>query len=196
MGAYEASTVTWDHLRLVGEGNARRPEAEETRDEGAVQPRRSQAVQHEGEAASGNGSHATTASAADAAAARRVAEVKRRGTQLIALDANAQLQREQRLRNGAGWDKATRYAAMVTRIRVEGGIADHIIPVPAASVGGIVMVPVDEKEGSPSAEAAGERRGHELPVALGVGGFGVPWRAGSIRSEQPPRRQHLLLGVF
>jgi hypothetical protein len=79
-------------------------------------------VQHEDEAASSDGSHVKTASAADAAAARRVAEAKRRGTQPIALDANAQLQRERRLRNGADWDKATRYVAMVTRIRAEGGI--------------------------------------------------------------------------
>ena len=144
------------------------------RNEGAVQPRRSRAVRHEGGAASGNGSHISTASDADVAAARRVAGVKRRGTQLITLDASVQLQREQRLRGGADWEQATRHAAKVTRIRVE-------------------------EEESPSAEAASGRRMNEhterraqideiaeraplqpsptLPAALDVVGFGSPWSA-------------------
>ena len=68
------------------------------RDEGAVQSRRSRDVQHEDEAASTDGCYSNT----ETAVARRVAEVKRRGARPIALDANAQMQRERRLRQGAG----------------------------------------------------------------------------------------------
>ena len=96
-------------------------------------------MQDEDEAASIDSSHSNTA----AAVARKVAEVKRRGAQPIALDANAQMQREGRLRKGAGWDEAAWFAAMMTRIRAEGGVTDHVamglsqrhsdvVPVPAA----------------------------------------------------------------
>ena len=99
----------------------------------------------------------------EAAVARRVAEVKRRGARFIELDANAQLQRERRLRQGVGWDEATRFAAMTTRIRADGGVTDHVamglsqrhgdvITVRAAAVGCIAMVPTDDEERGPSTE--------------------------------------------
>ena len=126
--------------------------------------------------------------------ARRVAEVRRRGARPIALDANAQMQRERRLRQGAGWDEATRFAAMMTRIRVDGGVTDHVamglsqrlsdvITVRTASVGGIVMVPAGDAERGPSAEVHCRRNDSRWgalnppPSAFDLGSFSTPFRA-------------------
>jgi len=127
------------------------------------------------------------------AVARRVAEAKRRGAQLIELDAIAQRQREHRLSHGVGWDEATRLAAMATRIRADGGVTDHVamglsqrhgdvITVRAAAVGCIAMVPADDEERGPSAEEHCRRGGsrwgaqNPLPSASDLGSFGVPFR--------------------
>ena len=125
--------------------------------------------------------------------ARRIAEVKRRGARFIELDAKAQLQRERRLRQGVGWDEATRFAAMTTRIRADGGVTEHVamglsqrhgdvITVRAAAAGCIAMVPTDDNERGPSTEVLCRRGGSmcgapdDLQSASGLGSFGVPFR--------------------
>ena len=95
----------------------------------------------------------------------------------------------------AGTDEATRFTAMMTRIRVDGGVTDHVamglsqrhsdvISVPTASVGDIVMVPADDAgRRGPSAESMYRRRDPKWgapappPSAFEVGSFGVPFRA-------------------
>ena len=113
---------------------------------------------------------------------------------VIELDATAQLQRERRLRQGVGWDEATRFAAMTTRIRAEGGVTEHVamglskrhdevVTVRAEAAGCIAMVPDDDNERGPSTELLC-RRGRSMggasddeQSASGLGRFGVPFRA-------------------
>ena len=127
---------------MVGEG-CEESAARGVRGEDAARPRRSRDGQHE---------ERTTSTHSLSTWGRRIAEVKRSGARVIELDATAQLQRERRLRQGVGWDEATRFAAMTTRIRAEGGVTEHVamglsqrhgevVTVRAEAAGCIAMVP-------------------------------------------------------